>query len=1106
MQSSIEALPATGRPEEHEMAANPQLPPIATATSTALPDGGTLPTRRLVANPGVIRQDTRPLNVTVPVFTERSKQGKPDAMLKFGAVTSTLPMEEPSMFQKIRYALDPRNLYRMLGSLCSVNPQKVEQTLEALHLQVIQATQVPIPGPASNLLPNMTANNPITRFWTDTSIAATVPRPSPAICRELETLDSQQIAHPSANPALNKLGLSFSFQAANIPAANEKQVLEFLQKPDMVNLIVQQIQTPAPASGSAATAPSTAARALNVLRHAAASSQFPEMMGLLDQTHPRLEAFQHLLQADAQAHAPLTGGAVNEAGSTSHTFARQVVEANALRVLGTTPLSGPQKADAFAWQNGLRDNGPASDHATVKNWLAKMVPEYAQNDVSVRSPLRAARAGLGGADLRTLKEEGNDLVPLVKSPAVNTLVASLRTNIAGQINHGNDLPLDSRAKLLAQLVALDTWSPERHANLEVNDIVNGREFNLSGNTVQSRDLDTYAKFAITGQAIPTDGAIANTPAPNLTPAQVTAHRELLDMAKSQLKDVRMNLSCIDTLSRDLPEDVKTRNAAQVDGTGPTLAEVFAKAHRVINGDTAQPIDGSAKGAIDMIETFFRSAQFGNNVRLATSYLMGVNTRGFAYNIADSVYQDAETAAHHPVLIRGNLMAERNVSNVMRYGVATHGGEMSFGQEVRYTGGGGAGAQAGRNFGPDDHTSLGRVAGGGDVDAYLYDHTELNGIMFRSMREVGEVDLAQQPPRFAHRDKAVRDEMADLQVTLRQCARDLMERDRNAVPGERVDLGQAMLERIAETGLDSGLSLGLTKQVTTAHRSAVTGAASGSVTTAQDHGARFALGANVSAQRVWNMKFTQTDTTGAVRVINHREGSYMRAQAGASLSVNAFDHSAGVPPSDLASHSLQLDEVGALAKVRFVYHKDKLVPRFCFSDAEFPDVKSYENYLKFHGDEYSEMFGHAHGDDPVAGRQDLNDHIKLVNGIREPNHVYYARARLMEQHATRLNEYSGLAPLVPTQMQAFGAELQGKQRELVADEEALQIVSGIAYAPQLYQNGVGQILGGIRVKASNDMYAEREIVFDTIGWAPLKTRENAAPFTIDASGRRNNRLS
>jgi len=132
--------------------------------------------------------------------------------------------------------------------------------------------------------------------------------------------------------------------------------------------------------------------------------------------------------------------------------------------------------------------------------------------------------------------------------------------------------------------------------------------------------------------------------------------------------------------------------------------------------------------------------------------------------------------------------------------------------------------------------------------------------------------------------------------------------------------------------------------------------------------------------------------------------------------------------------------------------------------------------------------------------------ELVNGIREPNHVYYARARLMEQHATRLNEYSGLAPLVPTQMQAFGAELQGKQRELVADEEALQIVSGIAYAPQLYQNGVGQILGGIRVKASNDMYAEREIVFDTIGWAPLKTRENAAPFTIDASGRRNNRLS
>jgi hypothetical protein len=225
------------------------------------------------------------------------------------------------------------------------------------------------------------------------------------------------------------------------------------------------------------------------------------------------------------------------------------------------------------------------------------------------------------------------------------------------------------------------------------------------------------------------------------------------------------------------------------------------------------------------------------------------------------------------------------------------------------------------------------------------------------------------------------------------------------------------------------------------------------------------------------------------------------RGGATSGINAFVGSAGVPPTDAASASILFDEIGANAKVRFVYHKDKLVPRFCFSDAEFPDVQSYERYLNHHREEYSEMFSHLHGGDLAEGSKELDAHIELVKGIRAQNHINYARARLREEHAQRLDEYRGIGALVPPQMARFKAELESTQEQLIGDPKAFSKASGITYAPYVDQEGFGQSVAGVRLKASTDMYAEREIIFDTIGWARLKNREDGSAVEIDPSGKR-----
>ncbi|APR38331.1 hypothetical protein [Paraburkholderia sp. SOS3] len=1045
-----------------------------------------------------------------------ARQGDTDPMQRFAALQSKLQgadSEPPSRLTSLMQSLAPANLYQKATGLLSAKPEAVDQSLAHVHRSVIGASFEHSGAQPTTLLGHLNNGGPhaLSNFWSDPSIGQGVVRPSPQLLKELDRMAGKD-RHLSA------LALSFAFQSATEPhkvappAAHEIGALRLLQAPDMLDKMSARV-----ARGKPDNDPHVEL-AYHALQRAAQSNQFPEMLGLLGHKldERKLDALQGMLQASALANRRAAGGEADEAGggNTATTFARRTQSAfHQLLAHGEEAMTPQQKADVFAWQNGFRDDGPGSPLATVKARLADLAEAYGcEDDALATSPLRAARMGLGGADLRTLKEEGADVRALADSPAVETLVDLLREQTAARI-HAAQSP-DDKAKLIAQLVALDAWTPaqKRTNRFELNDVVNGRGFDTKQmDSVPRTALDSYCLRAARNRPVLTGEGNEQAAAPGSTEARSSA--DLARSALRELADTRIGIADLAHLANEYAvtdEQVRERHrsasgvetdANQLQAELPPLEQVFAQAARVIDAKSARPASSSPEDAIKLVRDFFSSAQFGNNVRYSRSRTEGLSSRGFAYNIAHQVYADAQKAAHQPVLVRGNLSTEVFSADVVRYGVATHGGEWSFGHETRYTNGGGGGLQGGRNFGPEDHTSLARIAGGLDIGFYAHDYSSFDGIMIRSMRRVNpdSVELDATPPRFAHFDKEVRDEMAELQPTIRKRSLELMERKRAGTLDE--DIGDEMLKTLADKGMSSGLSLGLTQQVTTTHRSDMSASVGGSLTTAGENGARFGASASSGIEKVWRARYEQTDETGAVRVVNHREGSYTRMRGGATSGINAFVGSAGVPPTDAASASILFDEIGANAKVRFVYHKDKLVPRFCFSDAEFPDVQSYERYLNHHREEYSEMFSHLHGGDLAEGSKELDAHIELVKGIRAQNHINYARARLREEHAQRLDEYRGIGALVPPQMARFKAELESTQEQLIGDPKAFSKASGITYAPYVDQEGFGQSVAGVRLKASTDMYAEREIIFDTIGWARLKNREDGSAVEIDPSGKR-----
>jgi len=1013
------------------------------------------------------------------------------------------------------------------ASLLVASPASVDRQLRGLQRSVISADfRYPQAGArsAAQLAHLTTRRNPIRAFWTHAALGPAAERPSPALLAELDRLAAAGDEH-----RLLALGLSLAFhavQGGERDGAVQSGAVAWLAEPGLTDNALRWIGSLQ--SGPARATSRSEALALNVLGRVACGNQFVDTLRMLG--HPlemfgdengmddrKLDTFRTLMQAYATAHGVAPGGEARphashashaspaappdeERGDPQREFARNVMRAcmHRLAVDDDSALSPVEKRDIWVWQNDLRDQSPGGNLAQAKQFLSMLAEEFGAEDTA-HTVLAGAKYGLGGADLRTLKEEAADLEALAGTPAVGALVADLGTALTARLESVRDEDGGAdgdpeRAHLIAQLVALEVWSPagRDERGFELNDIVNGRGFDLSNpNHAEVRQLDHYCRLALAAASLAegerTSLALAN-----------DDHRVagLRTMAGEALSRVRMNLSWLGRLARD-------------NGIGgDELEAALRNAERVMTGQTASPPSDAADDAVELISDFFANVQFGNNVTFyGKSETHGVSLRGTAVNVAAYIGRDDS----EPLIVRANpLSVDRTSRRLLRCAAFTHGGEILFGVEQRGGASVGGGLQGGRNWAPARLFGA-RIAGGGDA-GYSRERAEVHGIALRSLRNVSAMQLDASPPTFRHDDAAVRDEMAGLATTIREHARRLIrERDEAQAAGRPfdVDIAEEMLRALADKGLTSSLSLGLVRIETHSHRAEAAALSGVSVSLGQRDGMRFGGGGSATGEWVINAEYRQADESGMVRVLNHRDGSYKRLRTGTAASTNVFVGAAGLPPSDLASVSTVVAEVGANAKVRWIVDKwGKLVPRFCFRDAEFPDAASYLGYLHAHRDEWVAEFRVKYDGEPDAqakAEQDFEDHVRLVSTVRtgsevSGNHVNYARGRLYPQFAAAIDRFRAIRDLLPAGMDTLGAELEQVIASLSESPSATHLVSGITYAPQSREQGIGQSIAGVRGKRAEGMSSEREIVFDTYGWPHMARRERDLGVGIDASGK------
>jgi hypothetical protein len=86
------------------------------------------------------------------------------------------------------------------------------------------------------------------------------------------------------------------------------------------------------------------------------------------------------------------------------------------------------------------------------------------------------------------------------------------------------------------------------------------------------------------------------------------------------------------------------------------------------------------------------------------------------------------------------------------------------------------------------------------------------------------------------------------------------------------------------------------------------------------------------------------------------------------------------------------------------------------------------------------------------------------------------------------------------MVRFSAELEQIRAAMAVAPGSTQKVSGITYAPQLAQNGVGVTFLYRGRFSLMEMSAEREIVFDSPGWAAMQLHEQHISPQLDVAGK------
>jgi hypothetical protein len=804
----------------------------------------------------------------------------------------------------------------------------------------------------------------------------------------------------------------------------------------------------------------------------------------------------------------LQAGKAHAATPASDSLAARVHQAATAELAdAAAPLAPVQRVEGFLWDNGFHDDGPKSALSELKQHFFAGLEELAK-PAHQAGPVRAAATyGLGGANLHLLADEQAKLLALLRTPEqtatpeLRTLTDALSNRVIEGLNAAqarlrqgstepDDDELDEIVELVALAVALKRWSGDAVANLSPADVVHGPAQDVLPHSPEAAEIVATCTRLMAGDSPlrSLDDLGVEDRTADLEPSRrslALAHA-LGGMVSDHLQSNRLGLHGLLDFARraEVPLPVETAAALQR-GLG------------IIQAESIHPEAATAEATGEAMARFLGNVQFGNHSRLSSIDTQGYSTRGTGANLTALEHPGDAHAAHKPVVVRGELAADRTVESFVRAGAATHGGEFILGRDARAHAHLGAGGQAGRQWGAT-HSVHARVMAGADSTVYSLDSSRYEGAMFRVDRRVTTDVPDAVAPQFGQSDARVRDTMAGM-------ARELFGNGpQHAAPQERDQYFQDFVHRF----MDHDLSLTLMQQDSTTHRSDLALSVGGSIATplTKKHGfgTRVGTSGSVGVEKGWSFALSEKDRTGSYRINNVRSGWFTRTKASVNVAgVNPILEKAyGLPATSVAGVAANLPDGGGSVRVRVPTRDGNIVPEKTFSDTETPDKEFFKDVVLADKQKWIDLFAYKYRHEGAEqsrqrGEADVDAFFYKADHVHDANHLYYARERMHPDVAQRLDELAGIEHQIPHDDPAFAglrAEIAGQRERLASDDRSWNAASLIAYQREVKQDGSGVNAAGARAMRSTAVEGEREFIFDTIGWANLRQRERDNPPT------------
>jgi hypothetical protein len=919
--------------------------------------------------------------------------------------------------------------------------------------------------------------NPISAFWANPAIAST-PVFGAHQAEFLHRLDMTSQQHgPHLALAVSSACLAATHNQPGLQGQLTAQLFATLADDSLIAKFTAENVHDDPALGLARA----------VLEQCAQSNQFNNLVRVLcpNIAYEKLPILKRLLQADMVARdiqagvAPASDEQVNAMEEGQLSLAVRVRNNARQQLTQHQPqaLERNQVVDNFYWDNGFREEGPGTELQKAKQHFHQAVEQLGKAPGTL-GPLTAAyRHGAAGADRQLLEQneiaklqqvvtspDFDDAVTAVKDVLVNVLQAERGRQAEGQAPVGNVV------RAMANLIALQDWSPAQKDDLSTMALLHGRTDRGENADIQAQLSAMCARY-LSGAEIGEDQPLqahddAEQLVGQLTQAQQTQHAAMMERVNAELGNVHLGFRQLETL------------AEQCAVPHPLFKEAVA----TIDAESATPRERTPAAVGEMMAGFLEQVYFGNHVKLSQVVNGGANTRGFAVN--DPAYRGV--LATTPLIVRAELTAERQVEHVVRAGGATHGGELFLGKDTKHRGTEGGGFTSGHEWG----TGLlkGRLVGGADVNPVTHTGSSYEGVMFRVERAVREEVMGGDNPRFVQSD-------ADVRKTMSELAQELFTRAPDAQDNTTRD---ALLEDLIVRFGHRELSMSLIKQETSANHSEVTASVSVSGSAGiRAIGGRLAAGASAAYEKTWNTQTSEKDSTGSYRINNVRTGFSGRIKATSDVTVNITGRATGAPATALAKGAMTFGEGGANVRVRTTIKDGSIVPEKTFSDTESPDPAVFKQLVLANRQKWVDLFAYEHqhlGSEQAQalGNEKVNEFFAKIEGIREGHHVYYARERMHPDVAQRIDELASITSMLPDDMSSVREELVREQHRLAADDRSWNPASLIAYEKIIKQDGAGASLVGLGAGRGAAVEGEREIIFDTPGWLQLRKRERENP--------------